>query len=67
MLSALRTSRLYNREVFLVITYVRVWVDPRAIENQEGLIKGILKNLMTISGIETRTSGHLIRRRLKVG
>jgi hypothetical protein len=52
-LSALRSGRPLSTGRFLVLNYIRDWVEPRAIVRLEGLLQ--LKNPITSSGMEPVT------------
>jgi hypothetical protein len=53
-MSALRTVHALPPERFLVPTYIRVWVNSRAMVRLEGLVK-LQKNAITLSEIEPVT------------
>ena len=52
-LLALRTGRLYPQEMFLVLIFNKVWVDPRAMVRSEG--NKSLENTVTPPGIDPGT------------
>ena len=52
-LSASRTGRLYPQEMFLVLIFTSVWVDPGAMERSDGNMS--LKNPVTPPGIDSAT------------
>jgi hypothetical protein len=52
-LSAPRTGRLYPQEMFLVLFFIRGWIDPRAMVRSEGNMS--LKNTVTPPGIDPGT------------
>ena len=59
-LSASHTGRLYPQEIFLVLIFIRGWVDPRAMVRSEGSIS--LKNPVTPPGIDPGTVRLVVKR-----